>query len=289
MAKEIAISKRVKISKAQQYTMIEVLVASLVLGLAIVLSIWLIKYITFNTKVISAKNDAIESYEKTIKNVGICNDINNDGKYSDDELQKCDPNSTKIKEGTLRYNVMYNLANNASLESVARGSLAECYDSDKNKIDFNQKYQEATSESDKSHYLELTRVCSALRVIPDALPAVENREALMASLNDIFIISDWTPTALTPGDDSEKSKIEGLNAIPVTLSIEANSNTTSRVLDNIEKSIREFDISKASIEWSSNDTLSLQARARSYYSSESSMVKERKTVYASDAAKKAKK
>lgn len=289
MVKEVAISKRVKISKAQQYTMIEVLVASLILGLAIVLSIWLIKYISFNTKVITAKNEAIANYEKTIKNVGICVDSNKDGKYSDDELKKCNPNSTKIVEDTLRYNVMSVLANDKGLESVARDSVPECYDENKNKIDFNKKYQEAGSEEEKSRYLELTKMCSALRVIPDALPAQENTEALMASLDDIFILSNWTPTALTPSGDVGESTIAGLGAIPVTLTIEADSAATLRVLNNLEKSIREFSISKASIEWSGDNELSLQAKATAYYSSESSLAEDTQTVYASEAAKKVKK
>ena len=44
--------KREKISKAQQYTMLEVLGASLVLGTCIVMSIFLIKYIKFNATII---------------------------------------------------------------------------------------------------------------------------------------------------------------------------------------------------------------------------------------------
>lgn len=49
---DTAPSKRIKISKAQQLTMLEVLVASLVFGTCAVLSVFLIKYIGFNTRVI---------------------------------------------------------------------------------------------------------------------------------------------------------------------------------------------------------------------------------------------
>ncbi len=57
--KPAADTKRVKISKAQQITMLEVLAASLILGTCLVVAIFLIKYIKFNTKIIAAKNEAI--------------------------------------------------------------------------------------------------------------------------------------------------------------------------------------------------------------------------------------
>ena len=69
--KKPADSKRAKISKAQQLTMLEVLGASLVLGTCLVLVNTIIKYIGFNTKVISAKNEAMASYDQAIRNIGV--------------------------------------------------------------------------------------------------------------------------------------------------------------------------------------------------------------------------
>ena len=55
MAKEVAISKRLKITQAQQYMLLSVLVASLFLGTAIALVSNFIRQISFNTKVIMAE------------------------------------------------------------------------------------------------------------------------------------------------------------------------------------------------------------------------------------------
>ena len=72
--KHPAVKKREKISRAQQYTMLEVLGASLVLGTCMVLSLFLIKYIKFKATVIGEKNKAIKDYDQTIRNLGLCVD-----------------------------------------------------------------------------------------------------------------------------------------------------------------------------------------------------------------------
>ena len=59
MAKEVAIGKRAKISEAQQYMLLSVLVASVVLGAAISLIIHFVQQISFNAKVIAAEDEAI--------------------------------------------------------------------------------------------------------------------------------------------------------------------------------------------------------------------------------------
>ena len=261
MAKGIAITKRLKISRAQQETFIAVLIASLVVGVGAVLSIYFIKYIAFNSKVIDAKNDAITAYETTLKNVK-----------------------------SLRNNVLDNMASNEDLEAVARDSLTDCYDQiSGEKItysEWNEQYEKAETQEAKDYYFGMLKICSALRVIPDALPAQKNDEALLASLNQIFIISKWNPESLSPNGTITESKIDGLGVIPVSLSVETDSNTTLKVLNNIERSIREFDIATATIEWSGSDRLSLKAQAAAYYTQESGVKETTKTVYASNAAKK---
>ena len=61
MAKEIAIGKRAKISKAQQYIIMAVLGASIILGVSISLIINFIKQISFNAEIIIAEDQAIDS------------------------------------------------------------------------------------------------------------------------------------------------------------------------------------------------------------------------------------
>lgn len=284
MAKEgPATGKRERISKAQQYTILEVLGASLVLGACVVLSIFLIKYIDFNTLIITEKNEAISEYDQTLRNVGICVDSDNNGRLNDDELESCDPNATSLAdvEGSLRYNVLVTMAENDYLESVARQRTENCYDDLGNRIDFDELYEESTNELDKQRYLQSAKICSALRVVPDALPAQKNTEALMASLNQIFILTGWDPDRLAPLEDVIDSEIEGVETIPVQLRVEGPSETVLTALNNVERSIREFDILTATVEWTSQG-LSLQGDANAFYLETGMELEETETLYATD-------
>lgn len=282
-----AFSKRLKISKTQQQTLLITIITAVILGVCLVLGIYFVKYIKFNGKVIAAKDEAIADYEKTIKNVGLCRDTNNDGKFSEDELKKCNPDAldSALLPGTLRYNVMVNMANNKDLESVARESLSDCYDASGEKIDWQKKFDETENDEEQAKYLAMLKMCSSLRVIPDALPAQANEEALMASLNQIFIVSGWEPEAISPSGDI-KNDTEGLSTIPVSLSVQADTATTMRVLDNIEKSIRTFELQTANISWSGDRFLALESQGTAYYTEDSGVVESNQTVYATDAAKK---
>ena len=293
MAKDMAISKRLKISKAQQEIFLAVGAASLIIGVAIVFAIYFIKYISFNTKIITEKDAAIAAYSSAISDAGICKKPS--GKtYSISELEKCDPNNISAEEvtGSLRANILLDMAANEDLESVARDGLAVCYvggttDGEKyTQEKLLEKYQDAEDDDTRAYWLSMIKMCSALRVVPDALPAQQNEEALMSSLNQIFILSGWMPESLSPSGSTSTSEIAGVGAIPVSLSIEASSAVTHGVLSSIEKSIREFAIEAATIDWGGDDRLTLSAQATAYYAESKTAVEEEKIVYATDAAKK---
>ena len=287
-AKEVAIGKRAKISEAQQYMLLSVLGAAVVLGVAISLVIHFIQQISFNTRVIMAEDEAIVSYSNIIKNTGICKSPKGDV-YSDDELKKCDPDSIETSEipGTLRANILENLAASDALTSVPKEASSSCINPETGKnytyADLNKIYNNASGATELSAASQLIKSCSALRVIPDALPAFRNEEALLASLNKLFIESGWQPESLSPSGSSSTSTLApGLNTISVSLSVEADTSTTMNVLDNIERSIREFDIERATIEWGSNNTLTLQAQATAYYMDESTVTETTQTLKAED-------
>ena len=285
MAQEVAITKRLKIDKAQQWMMIEVLGASLIVGVAIVLSLHFFKIISFNNKVIAAKDEAISHYSDTIKFAGVCRSPSG-STYTEAELEKCDPSSIMAESipGTLRSNVLL-MAANANLESVGREyQSSDCFDAEGNKYTYdqlNQRYENAETDEARSLALGIIKICSALRVIPDALPAQKNEEALMSSLNQIFILSDWEPEALSASGTSNESPIAGLGTIPLAVSVEASSQTTRRVLANIERSIREFNFTSAKIEWSADDQLDLRAQANAYYIDTITVNEKTKTIKAS--------
>ena len=286
MAKEIAIGKRAKISEAQQYMILSVLGASIFLGAAISLTINFIKHISFNTEIIMAEEEAIVAYSNIIKSIGICQSPKG-SVYSDEELRKCDPDSIEVSEipGTLRANIIENLAANTALNSVPKEDDSSCINPTTGKNytykELDEIYDSASGSAELSAASSLIRSCSALRVIPDALPAFKNEEALLASLNKLFIVSGWEPESLSPSGSTATSTLgTNLNNMSLSLSVEANTATTMTVLNNIERSIREFNIERATIEWGGDDTLVLQAQATAYYMDESSITETTKTIKA---------
>lgn len=288
MAKEVAIGKRAKISEAQQYMLLSVLGAALLLGAAISLTSRFVKQIVFNADVIAEEEKSIASYSNIIKNTGVCEAPSGEI-YSDEELKKCDPDTIQVSQvpNTLRYNILKNVAANKALNSVPKESNPNCKNPHTGKgytyKELEELYAKASNASDRNGASQLIKSCSALRVIPDALPENENEEALLASLNKLFIVSDWEPESISPSGNSSKSSLaNGLNNISIALSVETNTGTTMNVLHNIERSIREFDIERASIEWGGNDTLRLQAQATAYYMDQSTIKESTTTIKAED-------
>lgn len=288
MAKDMAISKRLKISEAQQYILLSVFGASVFLGVAIALVLHFVDQIAFNADVITAQDQSIVSYSNLIETVGICERPKGDT-YSSDELNKCQPDNIDLSKlsGTLRANILTGLASNEALNSVPKGtSNADCISTTTGRNytykELNDKYNDAiragNSNSIKSAN-ELIKKCSALRVIPDALPAFKNEEALLASLNQLFLVSGWEPEALSPSGTTTISSLgTGLNAMSVNVSVEADSSTTMNVLNSIERSIREFNIERATIEWGGNNSLILRAQATAYYTDPATVTESIKTI-----------
>lgn len=285
MAKEVAISKRLKISEAQKYMLFAVFGASVVLGIAISLVTHFINEIKYNADVISEVEKSIANYSDLIKNTGACQ-APKGSIYSGEELDKCSPDSVEVKEvpDTLRSNILEKLASNEALSSVPKEGNSNCINPKTNKNytykELEDNYDQANGAQELSAASQLIKSCSALRVIPDALPAFRNEEALLASLNKIFKVSNWEPESISPGDDilDETEVVDGANPISVNLSVDADSGTTMTVLGNIERSIREFNIEKATIEWGGSNSLRLQAQAVAYYTDKALITESEKTI-----------
>lgn len=272
MAGDTAIGKRAKISQAQQYLLFAVLGTSMLLGVAIALIMHFTDKISFNANVIAEEDQSIKNYSDFIKGVGICQKPSGDV-YTDEELNKCNPNliNTSSIPGTLRANILEGMTANAALNSVPKeDSTGTCINPDTGKDytykEMNNLYKDADTNEERIAASNLIKECSALRVIPDALPSSKNEEALLSSLNKIFDLSGWDFESLSPSQTSEKSSFgTNLKTLSVSLSVEANTATTVTVLDNIERSIREFNVQRASISWGRGDTLVLQAQATAFY------------------------
>ena len=179
------------------------------------------------------------------------------------------------------------MAANTNLESVARESQKNCFDESGKRIDFTAAYSKAKSDDERSYDLKMIKMCSALRVVPDALPAQKNDEALLASLNQIFLLSGFEPEQLSPGTNYKQSRVTGVSTIPVSLTVKRNEAETMSIISNIEKSIRAFSLSSAQIKWGSNlgngnTRLELLAQGVAFYSAETSVQEKTEIVRAKD-------
>lgn len=252
--KEVAIQKRAQIDKATTHMLVAVGAASIILGSAIVLSVYFVKWITFNSKVIGEKDLIIDDF-KTIQN----------------NVAELSRNVDALSE-------------NEDLEVVGRVRENRCMDVDGNPVDTTDR-------------IEIARICTALRVIPDALPSTRNDEAVYASLNKLFLETkdeagnSIEPESISPGTSSGGSSSDasiGMGTIPVSLSIGNSSVITRAVLDTIERSIRNYDILNATIAWRSSSTdgeadmIELRGSAVAYYSDSVSAELKTKTIYADD-------
>ena len=290
---EAAVGKRIKISKIKQQMMLAVLGASLIFGVSVVFCIFFVKYIIFNTTVINEKDKAISNYYVAIKNAGVCQPKDKSGKFSDKDLEQCDPNDIDVTSipDTLRYNVLIGMTENNNLESVARESQQVCYDSEGKKRDFSKEYLNAKTDSERTEKMNMLKMCSSLRVIPDALPAQKNDPALLGSMNQIFLLTGFQPESLAPSVTAEASPISGIEVIPVSVSVENTTLATTLLLQNMEKSIRSFSFQSATITWEGEaqgqPRLKLQGSAFAFYTNQINASETSKTVYASKDARKA--
>lgn len=284
MAKEVAVGKRAKISQAQQYVLLAVLGASLFLGAAIATVFYLNHKISFNNNVIAAQNKSIVAYSSAISGIGICKKPNNSKTYNNDELKRCNPETIDVSSipGTLRANILEKMAANSALNSTPNENAKGCVNPATNKNytyeEMRAIYNNANGEQ-RAAASELIQVCSALRIIPDALPALRNEEALLASLTKIFSDSGKSPDSLSPtGSPSASSLGSNLMTFSFRLRVESDAVTTKNILSSIERSIRDFDIGSATIGIGDPGSLTLEAQASAYYMNPTTITETTQTI-----------
>lgn len=265
--KGVAFAKWAKIDKAQRNMFIAVCLASVVLGVTVVGVVYLCKVIAFNMKVIGEKNTIISDYKTIQRNLETV--------------------SNRVNE----------LSNNTALEVVARTRSSDCAGLSINLLNANSSVED----------VELSRTCTALRVIPDALPSQMNDEATLASLNWLLLWSD--PSIVIEGisgtdvdgvaltsKDGGSVNTSSLQPTGAAISINDGSAKVHKALDTIEKSIRNFDIASATISWSGGtmserntyipETIELNATYRAYYSNSVTIEKQSKKICADDTSDK---
>ncbi|MBR0134478.1 hypothetical protein IJM16_04450 [Candidatus Saccharibacteria bacterium] len=246
-SKSVALGKRSKIDSAQRNMLIFVGAASVILGITIVAVIYFAKTISFNKKLIAAKDEVIASYKSTQKNL---NDISN-----------------KIS----------GLSTNENLESVGRMRDSICEGYDGKGLDVSYSLEQ----------LPNVRKCSALRVITDALPYTKNQDSAVTSFYILIMLAK--DGALIDGlrpNDFDKSTIDDVtfNTMKINVDFKATQEKILNTLNSIEKSIRNFNVSRASLSYGRGDNagsdISFSASYLSYSSDKAGLVQVKKVVCA---------
>ncbi len=282
MANEATEDKKKKISDAQQRMFLFVLVAALAVGTTIVMALYLIKYISFNAQVMGKKEDSIRTYTSVIQTAGVCVPASGQT-YTISEIESCKPNSLTALEvaNSLRGKILNEMASNMALESVARGAedLEECYNSQGTKYSYSElyeAYQSADTDAKREASLAKLVTCSALRVAADALPATKNTQATLASLSYIIGDTGLSVESLTSNDyeTGEVIKLKNgtkVGTIAIPLVISGTDEQIEKFLEELERSIREFAVNSATIEWSTQG-LGMRLNLTAYYAEDAGLV-----------------
>lgn len=248
--KNVAIGKRAKIDSAQKHMLIFVGSASVLLGVTVVAVIYFAKLISFNAKVISTKSDVAKTYEQT---------------------------QTSLKEISKK---IAGLSTNEYLESVARMRSNDC-----------KNYQTGVGETVKLADLEMVRECSALRVITDALPYTQNMDSALTSFYILIILAkNGASIDHIAGSEFESATLnDDYDISTLNINVEFNDKPASILssLQSIERSIRNFDIRRATISFSKEEndkdpTISLNAGFSAYNTGVVGLTNERITVCAKE-------
>ena len=169
MAKEVATGKRAIISKSQQYTLLAVLGASVIIGATFSFVLHFIDKISFNSRVIAEEDKSITSYSNAIRDIGVCPKPKG-SVYTDSELKSCKPATVSVSSiaGSLRANVLNNMANNSALSSVPNEKTSGCVNwlTGKNYTysELEELYNDALEKNDTEDAItasNLMRSCSA--------------------------------------------------------------------------------------------------------------------------------
>lgn len=111
-----------------------------------------------------------------------------------------------------------------------------------------------------------------LRVVPDSLPSVYNEASLGTSLSERILKSgienEVTIESVRTGNSASVSTtapatVDGLKTASFTFTVSGNASMVTRVLENLERSIRFLDVSQISITYSGN--VQMNVRGVAYY------------------------
>ena len=258
--KGVAFAKWAKIDKAQRNMLIAVCIVSVFFGITLVGVIYFSKVIAFNAKVISEKDKIIADYKSIQGSLKVI--------------------SSKVAE----------MSQSERLEAVARSRSTDC----------TEQILKGLANAEDIEDVELARTCTALRVIPDALPSKMNVEATLASMNQLLNWSNGGAgiESISGADVGAAALADGLtvSSVGASISLSDEAKNVRKSLDLIERSIRNFDIVSTNISWvdtydehgnaKASKKIELVGLYRAYYANGVKIEKKSKKICADDKSEK---
>ncbi len=258
--KGVAFAKWAKIDKAQRNMLIAVCVVSVFFGITLVGVIYFSKVIAFNAKVISEKDKIIADYKSIQGSLKVI--------------------SSKVAE----------MSQSERLEAVARSRSTDC----------TEQILKGLANAEDIEDVELARTCTALRVIPDALPSKMNVEATLASMNQLLNWSNGGAgiESISGADVGATALSDDLtvSSVGASISLSDEAKNVRNSLDLIERSIRNFDIVSTNISWvdtydehgnaKASKKIELVGLYRAYYANGVKIEKKSKKICADDKSEK---
>ena len=258
--KGVAFAKWAKIDKAQRNMLIAVCIVSVFFGITLVGVIYFSKVIAFNAKVISEKDKIIADYKSIQGSLKVI--------------------SSKVAE----------MSQSERLEAVARSRSTDC----------TEQILKGLANAEDIEDVELARTCTALRVIPDALPSKMNVEATLASMNQLLNWSNGGAgiESISGADVGATALSDDLtvSSVGASISLSDEAKNVRNSLDLIERSIRNFDIVSTNISWvdtydehgnaKASKKIELVGLYRAYYANGVKIEKKSKKICADDKSEK---
>lgn len=270
-----SVLKRMKITRAQKIMFAFVCGASVVFGVTLVLTIFLVRTIAFNAKVDGEKQLVIDALKKDQQNLtGLAASIDN-------------------------------ISENQYLEAVARERKYE-------NVDCSDYYNKSISFSDgeeiSAEDLDRINTCSSLRVIAEAMPTVStnvsSQDIAIAtygqlekildvanvrgnSKDDDGIMSvDESGTSDFTGTASTGVTVQPVGTLEASVNLEDGSTQIYSFMETIDRTIRNFDLQSATLEL--GDQMTFKGSYNTYYTNPVTLQVKKRTICADKKSDKCK-
>ena len=158
------------------------------------------------------------------------------------------------------------LKTNENLEFLAGEKGIECYDDNGELIREYTKISQAQS-------------CSSIRTLNDAIPLKRNDEKTLAEVNRLLSAAGVSLDKLSMNNDEKvKTNIANARTMAIEVAFTGSAEQIKRALQNLEKSIRQFDVREINVSAQNGGKLRADTKITAYYTTEAAADIQEKTM-----------